>query len=265
MGLLKNTTVPITSNYSPEVDSSSELNEENSTYYKSLIGILRWIVEMDRMDIITEVSTLSSYVAMPREGHFNQVLHIFAYLKSHHNARLMLDPSYQDVKEEYFEKNGDWSSYYEDEIDLPPKNAPEPKAKKFTLREYVDASHTTCKLTRQSRTGFLVFLNSAPMFWFSKKQGSCEVSTFGSEFVAMRQYCEYIRGMRYKLRMMGISVNNPTIIYGDKQSVLWNTSVPDSTKKKKTSAVAYNYCREGISQNEWVMKYTSNKQIQVAL
>ena len=259
MGLLKNTTVPITSNYSPEIDSSPELNEEDSTYYQSLIGILRWIVEMGRMDIITEVSMLSSYVAMPREGHFHQVLHIFAYLKSHHNARLMLDPSYPDIKEEDFDKNGDWTSYYGDEVDLPPTNAPEPKSKEFILRAFVDASHAACKLTRRSRTGFVIFINSAPIFWFSKKQGSCEVSTFGSEFVAMRQCCEYIRGFRYKLRMMGIPVNNPAIIYGDNQSVLWNTSVPDSTLKKKTAAVAYNYCREGVSRNEWVTNYTSSK------
>lgn len=149
--------MPSVSNYSPEIDSSPELNDEDSTYYQSLIGILRWIVEMGRMGIVIEVSMLSSYVVMPREGHFNQVLHIFAYLKSHHNARLMLDPSYPDVKEEDFDKNGDWSSYYGDEIYLPPNNAQEPKAKEFILQAFVDASHAACKLTRRSRTGFVVF------------------------------------------------------------------------------------------------------------
>ena len=55
---------PITPNYSPEIDSSEELNGVESTYYQSLIGILRWMVEMGRIDISTEVSMLSSYVAM---------------------------------------------------------------------------------------------------------------------------------------------------------------------------------------------------------
>ena len=59
--------------------------------------------------------------------------------------------------------------------------------------------------------------------------------------------------------MMGIPVNNPAIIYGDNQSVLWNTSVPDSTLKKKSAAVAYNYCREGVSRNEWVTKFVCSK------
>lgn len=259
LALLKNTTIPISVNYSPEIDQSPELDDQNAAYYQSLIGILRWIVEMGRIDIITEVSMLSSFVALPREGHLAQVLHIFAYLKSHYNARLMLDPSYPEINDADFEKNGDWSSYYGDEIDLPPNNAPKVKSKEFVIRAYVDASHACCKLTRRSRTGFIVYLNSAPIYWYSKKQGSCEISTFGSEFVAMRQCCEYIRGLRYKLRMMGIPVNNPAVIYGDNQSVLWNTSVPDSTLKKKSAAVAYNYCREGVSRNEWVTRFVMSK------
>ena len=142
---------------------------------------------------------------------------------------------------------------------MPPSNAPKPKAKEFIMRAFVDASHACCKLTRRSRTGFVVLLNQAPVYWYSKRQGSCEISTFGSEFIAMRQCCDYIRGLRYKLRMMGIPVNNPAIIYGDNQSVLWNTSVPDSTLKKKSAAVAYNYCREGVSRNEWVTKFVCSK------
>ena len=114
---------------------------------------------------------LSSYVAMPREGHMNQVLHIFAYLKTHQNARLVLDPSYPNISKENFEKNRDWTSYYGTDIDEPPSNAPKAKAKEFIIGAYVDVSHACCKLTRRSRTGFVVFLNNAPIYWLSKKQG----------------------------------------------------------------------------------------------
>ena len=93
----------------------------------------------------------------------------------------------------------------------------------------------------------------------SKKQGSCETSTFGSEFVAMKQCCEYLRGLWYKLRMMGIPVTNPAFVFGDNQSVLWNTTVPDSTLKKKSSSVAYHFVREGVAKNEWRMAYVHTK------
>ena len=55
--------------------------------------------------------------------------------------------------------------------------------------------------------------------------------------------------------MMRISVNNPIFIYGDNQSVLWNTTVPESSLKKKSCAVAYHFCREGVARNEWLTTY----------
>ncbi len=44
----------------------------------------------------------------------------------------------------------------------------------------------------------------APIVWYSKKQVTIETSVFGSEFVAMKQGTEALRGLRYKLRMMGV-------------------------------------------------------------
>ena len=76
---------PLTTTYRPELDVSRELNEVDAAYYQSLIGILRWMVELGRVDVCLEVSMMSSHLALPREGHLEQVLHIFAYLKKYHN------------------------------------------------------------------------------------------------------------------------------------------------------------------------------------
>ena len=79
-----------------------------------------------------------------------------------------------------------------------PKNMPEPRGMGFVMSSNVDAYHAADTTTRRSRTGFLIFLNSAPIYWMSKKQASVESSTFGSEFTAMKQCTEYLRGLRYK-------------------------------------------------------------------
>ena len=71
----------------------------------------------------------------------------------------------------------------------------------------------------------------------------------------MKQCCEYLRGLRYKLRMMGIPVNNPVFIKGDNQLVLWNTSVPDSMLKKKSNSIVYHFVREGAARDEWHTAY----------
>ena len=42
---------PLSPGYRPELDASPELELQDATYYQSLIGILRWMVEMVRIDI----------------------------------------------------------------------------------------------------------------------------------------------------------------------------------------------------------------------
>ena len=109
---------------------------------------------------------------------------------------------------------------------------PQPRGLGFVMRVKVDADHASDTTTRHSRMGFLVYFNCAPIYWWSKKQNSVESLSFGSEFIAMKQCCEYVPGLRYKLRMMGIPCEDPTFIYGGNQSVLANTTIPNSTLKK---------------------------------
>ena len=47
-----------------------------------------------------------------------------------------------------------------------------------------------------------------------------ETSVFGAEFVAMKQGIEALRGLRYKLRMMGIGITGPSYVYGDNGHVV---------------------------------------------
>ena len=58
--------------------------------------------------------------------------------------------------------------------------------------------------------------------------------------------------------MMGIPVEGPTCIYGDNQSVLANTTIPDSTLKKKSQSIAYNFVCEGVARHEWRTSYVNN-------
>ena len=105
------------SNFRPELDVSKELNNTYVSYFQSMISILRWIVELGRIDNRLKVSILSSQVALPREGHLNQALHIFVYLKKYHNAEMIFDPSVPQVDASKFQHE-DWSSIgFDSDID----------------------------------------------------------------------------------------------------------------------------------------------------
>jgi hypothetical protein len=75
---------------------------------------------------------------------------------------------------------------------------------------FFDADHAGDRVTRRSRTGVLLYLNRSPILWYSKKQGSIETSTFGSEFMELKTAVDMVMGMRYKLRMMGIPIDGHT-------------------------------------------------------
>ena len=210
---------------------------------------------------------MSSHLAMPRKGYLEQVLQIFSHLKKYHNTELVFDPSDPVIDESQFERR-DWTasefSHIEGKEELP-GNMPEPRGLGFQILAKVDADHASDTVTRWSRTGFLVFLNSALTHWWSKKQTGVESSSFSSEFIAMKQCCEYLRGLRYKLRMMGIPCEGPSHIYGDNQSVLANTTVPESTLKKKSQSIAYHFVREGSAGDKWRTAYVNMHKNEVDL
>ena len=77
------------SQYRPEIDILPELREDDASYFHSLIGVLRWIMELGRVGMDVEVSMMSSHHALPYEGHLQELYHIFAYLKAHSNAEMV--------------------------------------------------------------------------------------------------------------------------------------------------------------------------------
>ena len=237
---------PFTHGYHPSEDVSMELNPDGLRLFQELIGVLRWGIELGRIDILLEVALLSSHLALPRIGHLEQVYHIFGYLKKSPRRRLYMDPDHPVVSENRFHKF-DWEDFYKDCKEDVPADMPEPLGNQMSTHCFVDASHASDKVTRRSQTGILIFCNRSPTVWHSKRQNSVEVSTFGSEFMALKNAIELIKGLRYKLRMFGVPIEGPTNIFCDNEAVYKNASTPESVLSKKQHSIAYHYCREAIA------------------
>jgi hypothetical protein len=240
---------PFPENYSPDTDMTDPLDPECSSFFQHLIGVMRWMVEIGRVDIAVEVSMLSSYLTLPREGHLEAALHIMGYLKQKHNSRLIFDPTYPLIDESDFPEH-DWTEFYGDVSEAIPHDMPEPLGKEVDIRMMTDSDHAGCKTTRRSRTGILIFCNLALIQWISKRQPTIETSVFGAEFVAMKHGIEILRGLRYKLRMMGVPLTGPSFVYGDNKSQVTNCSVPESTLKKKSHSICYHAIRESVAMGE---------------
>ena len=239
-------TTPLSSGYRPELDTTCELNSERQNYFQGLIGVLRWICELGRLDILMPVSMLSRYLVTAREGHLEQVFHVFAYLKSHERSTMVFDDTEPNFDERRF-KTCDWSEYYPNAVEKIPRDMPVARGKPVVMSCFVDADHAGCRATRRSHTGIIIFINRAPILWFSKRQNTVESSTFGSEFVAMRIAIEMIEGLRYKLRMMGTPIDGPCNVFCDNNAVVINSRSPESMLKKKHAAINYHRTREAVA------------------
>jgi hypothetical protein len=69
----------------------------------------------------------------------------------------------------------------------------------------------------------------------------------------MNNVIETCRDLRYKLRMMGVTLSGPTYVYGDNMSVVHNTQRPESVLKKKPNSICYQAVRESAAMGESII------------
>jgi hypothetical protein len=69
----------------------------------------------------------------------------------------------------------------------------------------------------------------------------------------MKNGIETTRGLRYKLRMMGVAIDGPTYVYGDNMLVVHNTQRPESVLKKKSNTICYHAVRESAELGESII------------
>merc|ERR1712110_877974 len=131
---------------------------------------------------------------------------IFGYLKKNPRRKLYMDSEYPTIGESTLKKF-DWEDFYMGAEEPIPNKMPKPRGRSIALHCFVDADHASDRISRRSQTGILIFGNKAPLVMYSKRQNSVQTSTFGSEFLALRQAVELIQALRYKLRLFGIALD----------------------------------------------------------
>ena len=88
---------PFVRYYAPEMDETSALDQELASCYHYFIVMLRWLVEIGRVDITTVVSMMAYQMDMSRKGHSEAVLNVFAFLRQRYNSRMVFDPTYPAI------------------------------------------------------------------------------------------------------------------------------------------------------------------------
>ena len=116
------------------------MNAEGLHTYQEIIGILRWAIDIWRIDILLEVSLLSSHMALPRIVHLQAVYRIFGYLNQLPKRRLYFDPNKPIISEGRFQVL-DWEEFYNESREPITLDMPEPKGLSMSTHFFVDADH----------------------------------------------------------------------------------------------------------------------------
>jgi hypothetical protein len=78
----------------PELDITPFLQDDDINFYQSQISILRWMVELGRVDIHVQAAFLSTFPTAPQEGPLEAVYCLYGYLKSHNKSNVVFNPGY---------------------------------------------------------------------------------------------------------------------------------------------------------------------------
>jgi hypothetical protein len=238
---------PLEKNDHPELDTSDLVGPDLIDKYMSMIGQLQWSVSLGRFDILSHVMSMSRFRLAPRLGHVERVKRIYGYLSKtkHYAIRYRTNkPDYSHMKNiEY-----DWTyTVYGNVQEMIPEDIPPPLGKEVTITTYLDANLHHDMITGRSVTAVLHFLNMTPIDWFSKRQPTVETATYGSEFVAAKTATEQIIDLRTTLRYLGVPITKTTYMFGDNQSVITSSTLPESVLNKRHNALSYHRVREAIA------------------
>ena len=108
---------------------------------------------------------------------------------------MVFGPTYPIPDMSMFQEH-DWCGFYGDVKEAIPPNSPDPRGKEADLIIFVDSDHVGDKLTRRSRTGYIIFMGNAPIPLLFKKQATIETPVFGAEFGVMKILMETLQGLQ---------------------------------------------------------------------
>jgi hypothetical protein len=69
----------------------------------------------------------------------------------------------------------------------------------------------------------------------------------------MKNGIETCRGLRYKLRMMGVTLSGATYVYGENTYVVHSTQRPESVLKKKSNSMCFHAVRDSAAMEESII------------
>jgi transposase InsO family protein len=189
--------------------------------YLSAVGALMYLALTTRPDISNAAGILARFSSNPGPIHWKAVKHLFRYLQSTKDVKLVYgsDPS--------------------DEL----------------FSTFTDAAHGDVKDNGRSTGGYVVKIGGAAVSWSSKVQPFVALSTAEAEFIAAVEAGKEIMWMRNLLREIGYSVTDPSLMRCDNQSAIQVSKNPEHHGRMKHLDLRFFWLREKVEDDDIAITY----------
>lgn len=193
-------------------DDQSETEKFDSTLYHSAVGSLLYLSNNTRPDLTFAVSKVSQFNQNPKTSNWQQVKHIFRYLRG------TID------------------------LKLPCRRTGKP------IQVYCDADWVNGS-DRRSISGYRILLAGAPVIWQTRKQTSLARSTVEAEYMTMAEVVSELKWLRNFLSEIGQSkfLPSPCSIFADNTGAITLSESFLLTDRTKHIELQYHICKDQVS------------------
>jgi len=193
----------------------------DKTTYMQAVGCLLYLAMGTRPDIMYATSKATRKNQDPTLEDWMNVIKIFRYLKGtkHYGLKITKD---------------------------------------INIRVYVDADLGGDRETKRSTTGFVIFMGSAPMTWYSKLQHCVAISTAESEYYSLNECALKCMWLRNLLNELGIKIDCITINI-DNRAAIYNSKNETINPKSRHIDLRYHKIRELIKEDKIDLKYIKSQ------
>lgn len=202
---------------------SEELNLEEHSEYRSLVGALLYAAITTRIDIAHAVGMLCRNVAKPSKCHLNAAYRVLRYLSKTSTLGLVFGKG-----------NG----------------------RGIELEAYTDASWGDSQELRRSVTGIVILYKGNVVHWISKRQVTVALSSTEAEYMALSNTVQEILWFKMWIKeTFGRDVVVP--IYCDNESAMTIAENENITSRSKHIDIRYHFIKDHISSGDITLKWVS--------
>lgn len=209
---------PMQENLKFKLAKESDINEEEKTTYRSLLGKLMFIMVATRPDISYAVSALARFMTNPTRAQHEAALDVVRYLNGTLDLTVIFKRRHMDDYDLTAYSDSDWGGNLDN---------------------------------RRSRSGGLILLGGSPIFWSSVIQTLVALSSAEAEINALKDIVKnvlWIRGILKDTTLIPQVIANPTIIFEDNSAVLEIVINPEVSKRNRHYDMSYHFIRENVEE-----------------